>query len=169
MVSVIDVVILLVIFAFTIAGFIFGFIHTLGALVGTVLATFVASRVVGPVSALFGGGRDIAAVAIFVIVFLIISRLVGLIFWLIDRVFKVISVIPFTKSVNRILGSGLGLLEGIIVVGAVIYVASAVLPEAWFHRVVEPSILALPILEVFSIFAGLLPELLRDALPEDLQ
>ena len=52
---------------------------------------------------------------------MIITRLVGFAFKLADGAFRILSILPFLKSINSLLGSVLGLVEGFILMGGVIY------------------------------------------------
>lgn len=100
-----------------------GFIHTLGRLVGSI-AGFVIARswsiTVGSFLAVFlptGWARFIA----FLIIFIVITRLVGFLFTLADGAFKILSFIPFLKTINNFLGALLGIVEGVIMLGGSIW------------------------------------------------
>lgn len=152
MLSIADVVILLIIFGFTFAGFFFGFIHTLGSLVGTIAGFFVASHFSSVVAdwlePVLGGG-GVVRVVLFVLLFLLVSRLAGFLFWLAEKAFHFISIIPFLKSINRLLGAVLGVIEGVIVVGAALYYSSTILPE-WFYGLIVDTRLGGSALAVFK-------------------
>jgi len=47
-------------------------------------------------------------------------------FWIIDKVFHVIAIIPFLKTFNRLLGGLLGLVEGLIFVGIIVFFLSLI-------------------------------------------
>lgn len=122
-----DIVLLIIIVAFTLYGLYSGFIQALGSLVGIVVGAFIASRIFGPIAdwvSSFGGNVEIARVVVFFLSFSIISQLVGLLFKVVNAIFKIISIIPFTKTINRLLGALLGLITGLLIVGGVLFIAS---------------------------------------------
>jgi uncharacterized membrane protein required for colicin V production len=141
----IDIIFIVIIAAFVFFGLFFGFVHTLGSLVGVVVAIIFSSRLVEPAMDTFGflfGGGDAAKIILFIIIFFVISRLVGIIFWVIGKVWDIMSFIPFAKSIDRLLGGLLGFVEGIIVVGVILFYATQVLPENTLTTVLETSFMA---------------------------
>ncbi|MCR4314404.1 MAG: CvpA family protein, partial [Candidatus Uhrbacteria bacterium] len=107
----IDIVLIVIVGAFVFFGFFFGLVHTLGSLVGTIIGIFFASRLVDPTFETFGflfGGGTFARILIFVIIFFLITRLVGLVFWIFEKAFGVFSWIPFAKSIDKLLGGFFG-------------------------------------------------------------
>ena len=100
-----------------------GFIHTLGRIVGAILG-FLAARAwsigLAPLFAIvlpYGWARLVA----FLVILLIVTRLVGWLFKLADGAFRIISFIPFLKSINNVLGAILGIVEGILVLGGTMW------------------------------------------------
>lgn len=169
MFSLLDVIIILIVFAFTVAGWLLGFFHTLGALIGTAAGAYVSSRVGIPLGEWIGGqiGAKVAVTIIaFLLVFLIVSRLVGFVFWLIERAFKLLSVLPFLKTINRLLGATLGFAEGLLVIASVVYVAKLVFPDESIAAVVDSSKVAVWMLATFTFILSLLPETLRTRVNE---
>jgi uncharacterized membrane protein required for colicin V production len=124
---IIDIILLLVLFGFALFGLWFGLIHTLGALVGTILGAYLSSRLYDDMAVWvqnhFSGSLNIWKVVSFILLFTIINRLVGLVFYLVEKVFNVISIIPFLKTINRLAGALLGALEGSVVIGAFIFIS----------------------------------------------
>ena len=116
---IIDVIFILVIFGFLLFGFLLGFIHTLGSNIGFFLGIFIASRTYN----LFGGS-PLIKIAVFIVIYIIVGRIVGLIFWLINKVFSLIKIIPFTKTIDRVLGALFGFTEGILIVTGIVFVIS---------------------------------------------
>ncbi len=168
MFSLLDVILILIVFSFGLVGAFLGFIQTLGALVGTVAGIFVASRAAVPFGAWLSevtGAEVLPTILSFILVFLIVSRLVGLIFWVVEKAFNIISIIPFLKTANRLLGGFLGFLEGLVVVASVVYIAKLLFPEATVVEVIDSSKVATYLMGLFTIFVGLLPETLRARIP----
>lgn len=120
-----DIALIILIGIFAITGFRLGAVHALGAVVGTVLGVYLASRYYEPMAAFIGGltgwEGNVPNVAMFIIAFIVINRLVGVVFWLLNKVFKIVTRLPFISSIDRMLGLVFGALEGIITIGIVIY------------------------------------------------
>lgn len=126
--SIFDIVLLCIIGAFAAFGLWFGLVHTIGSLVGTVAGVYLASRYYEVAANWLikttGWGANTSKVIIFIIVFFLINRLVGLAFWLVDKILTIITRLPFISSVNRIFGAVFGALEGMIVLGIIFYFIS---------------------------------------------
>jgi len=121
----VDIILLGIIGCFALVGFAFGFIHTLGSLLGTVFGAYLASRYYSVMAdwliSITGWEGNIIRVVMFVIAFLLITRLVGLGFYFLEKVFNVFKFIPFVKTFNRLLGLLLGFVEGVITIGLIIF------------------------------------------------
>lgn len=121
----IDIILLITIGGFALAGFWFGLIHTLGSLLGTIFSLYIASRYYEPVAewliAVTGWGENFARFLVFALVFVILGRLVGLVFWLLEKFINIIMWLPFMKSLNRILGFIFGVVEGVLITGIIVY------------------------------------------------
>lgn len=120
-----DAVLILILFAFAFTGFWFGFIHMLGSFLSIVAAAYISGRyfdfVASKLSFLFGGYENVGKVVTFIILFLVVTRLVGFVFWLLDKFFQLLTVLPFLKTINRLGGAIFGLVEGIILCGLSLY------------------------------------------------
>src|SRR3989339_472790 len=160
----VDVVLLVIVGLFVLFGLFFGLIHTLGSLVGTILGIVVSTRLIDPafdrLGFLFGGGGA-AKVILFIIIFLLISRIVGLLFWVVERAFGIVSIIPFAKSINRLLGAVFGFVEGVIVVGVVLFFALQYLPDDAVRAALEQSVVADFLVATMAALQGLFPEGVR--------
>ncbi len=123
----VDVLLVIAIIGFAGAGWKDGFVQTFGRLVGAVLG-FIAARAwsvyLTGILALFMP-VGIAHLIAFLIIFVFITRLIGFIFKLAEAFFKILSVIPFLKTINAFLGAIVGLAEGIIILGGAIYLILA--------------------------------------------
>lgn len=121
-----DLILIIIIGGFALFGFWFGLVHTLGSLLGTLLGLFLASRIYVPLAdwlvRITGWNENFAKVIMFILAFLVINRLVGFGFFLVDRFTAIITRLPFLNSINRILGAAFGALEGIIVLGIFFYI-----------------------------------------------
>ncbi|MBI4438238.1 CvpA family protein [Candidatus Uhrbacteria bacterium] len=160
----IDIVLLVIVGAFVFFGLFFGLVHTIGSLLGTILGIAVASHFVEPTFNAFGfllGGGSAARIILFIILFLVVSRLMGVLLWFVEKIFGFFSIIPFAGLINRLLGAALGLIEGIVVVGVVIFYAMQVLPEDTLLVALESSVVADFLLATVSALQILFPETLR--------
>ena len=165
--NIVDISLLVALGGFILYGFWFGIIHMVGALLGVVVGAVAAGRLYLPVAnwiaPLVGGNLNLAKIIGFTIVFILVNKLVGLLFWFIEKIFKFISVIPFLKTFNRLLGAALGLLEGTLVLGLVVYFASRFPVSAVSQTLMGDSSVAHALLPVGSILAPLLPLAVRAA------
>ena len=160
----IDIVLIVIVGAFVFFGLFFGLVHTIGSLIGTILGILGASHFVEPTFDAFGfilGGGSAARIIIFIILFLVVSRLFGVILWFVEKIFGFFSIIPFAGTINRLLGAALGLIEGIVVVGVVIFYSMQVLPEDTLLAALESSVVADFLLATVSALQILFPEALR--------
>ncbi|MDO8598854.1 MAG: CvpA family protein [bacterium] len=168
-----DLALVILLGAFVLYGLWFGLIHALGALVGVIAGAFIAGRLFDPLahsfSWVFGGNVNLGRVVVFFIVFTIANRLVGLVFHLLERAFKVLTVLPFLSSINRLAGAILGFLEGSLVLGGALLLATKFPIAPGLTTAIAQSQIAAYLLGVASVIVPLLPELVRQlesALPK---
>ena len=160
-----DSVLVLIVVLFGLVGLWFGFIHTLGSLLGTVFGIYLASRyyaVVGEWFAqLVGWNNNFTKVLFFVVAFVAIARIVGLAFWFLRKVFKVVAFLPFMGMANRILGLAFGVFEGLVSVSFGLFVIVRFPFSDALIAMVATSLFAPFLLASIDILLPLLPEALR--------
>lgn len=126
--STINIILLGVIAGFALFGFSFGVIATLGSLVGTIIGAFFASRwYEAPaiwIHAFTGWSDNASKVIAFIIIFVIINRLVGFVFYLLDHSFGLVLKLPVISGINRLLGALVGLVEGVVAIGLAMLIIS---------------------------------------------
>ena len=155
--TILDFVLIIILFFFAFGGFFFGLIHAVGAVVGTVAGIIVASNyfqvLVDWVGMPFGLSENWVRIISFALIFIVVNRLVGFIFWLIEKFVK-IGIIPFVKTINRVGGLIFGLIEGALILGiALVFVVK--FPLAGF---LIPAIEASELAKwLFGVGAWLLP------------
>lgn len=163
--TILDVVLLIVLTGFVAFGYALGFIHTLGAVVGVVFGTWTAGmfyKVVGGwLTPLVLGNENLAFTVAFILIFILANRLIGVVFWLADKVYHFLSFIPFTKTINRLLGAALGFAEGLFALSLFLYVAARFPFAPWFAQQFEISPVSHFILRLADWFTWLLPDVLR--------
>lgn len=158
----IDVILLIIIAGFGMFGFWFGVIHTLGSLLGTVAGAFIASRLFEPVTewlvGITGWPENYASVISFIIIFIIINRIVGFAFWIIDKLTSFFTSLPFIKGLNRFLGSILGLFEGVLTIGLIIYFIERFPLSVDFMEILADSDVAPHAVDLANVLIPLLPD-----------
>ena len=119
--SIFDVILIVLLAAFVLYGFLRGFIKMVGSLLGVIAGTWFAGHyyllVFDWLHKIFGQYENLGKVASFLIVFYAIQRLIIVVFWILDKVFHIFSFIPFSRLFNRLLGLAFGILEGGLVLG----------------------------------------------------
>lgn len=158
-----DLILVLILGGFILFGLWFGLIHTLGSLIGVIAGSWIASHAYLPVADKFSwlwGTGNFTKLIIFIIIFIIINRLVGLGFYLIEKIFNIISIIPFLKSVNRLAGGLLGLIEGVLVLGTILFVASKYDLGVLSEQMAQSEVVSYFLLAT-SILLPLFPEILK--------
>lgn len=160
-----DISLIVIIGLFGLAGLWFGLIHTIGSLAGTVLGVFLATRYYEPVANwlvnVTGWGEHFSKVLIFIIAFFIINRLVGLAFWVVDKILSVFTKLPFISGINRFLGLIFGVLEGAIVVGMVFFFIARFPLGDKFMAALAASQIAPATVKLASILWPLIPDALK--------
>ena len=157
MFSLFDVILILSVFGFTLFGFWFGLIHTFGALVGTVVAAVVAGQYY---TLLPGGAPKVVA---FIVIFLVVNRLIGFVFYLLNRIYKIMSIIPFLGSINRLGGVVFGALEGTMIVGLVLIISGQLNLGTQFAHALAESRVAPFLTWAASLLLPLLPRAIETA------
>ena len=129
----IDIVLLAIVFLFTLAGLYYGFIKSLGNFVGLIAGIWIGSFVVTWLSTSLGWiARPAWMITVFFILMMLVSYVVGWIFGFFDGMYKIISIIPFLKSINKLLGGLFGFIEGVFLIIALQVLASFYFAETIF-------------------------------------
>lgn len=161
-----DIGLLVILVGFVGNGLSKGLIKLFGQVVGLIVASYVASHSYlifyewGKGFLGFSEGTE--KFLAFVILFVLITSVVGVIFIVIEKVFDLISIIPFTGMINHLLGGALGLLEGSLSLGLILFVA---VRYAWIgsllgHQLVDSKV-APWLIKVATIIMPFLPDTLK--------
>ncbi len=157
-----DLIILAVIILFGYLGFKTGLIHALGSLVGTILGIYLAGHYYEQLTKLLVDFTDwnpnFVRVLVFVLIFFISNRLIGITFWGIGKIFTIVSAVPFLGAVDKLLGGILGLLEGIILVGIAIFFITKFPPSPRIMDNLDKSKTAPPVVQFTKFLWPLLPK-----------
>ena len=160
-----DYILLAIIAIFTWVGFWSGFISTLGRFLGLFIGAAFASRYYIMLAPswqwVFFDSQKITEIALFIIIFILISRAVGLIFWILDKIFNFIRFFPFLTTINRLLGGLLGLLEGIVFLGLVLFLLTKYQVSQELLETINRSVIADTLLAMTFIIQPFLAETFR--------
>ena len=164
--SLFDVILIVLLAAFVLYGFMRGFIRMVGSLIGVIAGAWLAGHyyllAFDLLHKIFGQYENLGKVASFLIVFAIVQRLISLVFWILDKIFHIFSFIPFSRLFNKMLGVALGMIEGGLVLGLALYVISkytfisSIFGAALTNLEVAPWLITLA-----KILLPLLPDLLK--------
>ncbi len=162
-----DIILAVSLFGFVWGGFWTGLIQSIGGLVGLFLGQMLASRLYEPFSGVIAplfNGNDVAAkIASFLLLFLLITRLVGLTFFLIEKMFNLVAIFPGIKTLNRLGGALLGFLEGALFIGIALQFIIRLPISLPFAENIDTSVLAGIALAVSGWLVPLFPKILKEA------
>ncbi len=153
-----NVILVVIVLGFLGAGWKDGFIHTLGRLVGAVLGFLAARAWSGYLATVLGVFIPVgwAKLGGFLLIFLVATWAVGFVFKLLDGAYRILSILPFLKSLNSFLGALLGIVEGLILVGGVIYLVVTFNLIPWLATLFSTSVVATWVLTTFNLLLGIL-------------
>jgi len=131
-----DVFLGLFLIYFTVLGYRRGLVQTVGQLLGAVAGFWIAKRWALPLShtvQLFVPlSAELVQVVVFILIFFVADRVVSFLFWIVDKFFKIVTLLPFLSTVYAILGAVVGFFDGIFLIGSLSYVILALhLNPAW--------------------------------------
>ncbi|HZJ41103.1 MAG TPA: CvpA family protein [Candidatus Saccharimonadales bacterium] len=161
-----DIILAIILAIFIFSGLRKGLIRSLGRIIGLIAGAFVASHFYLTFfewgRSWAGGHEAVGKVLAFIILFIVVTSLINLVFFLIEKVFNLIAIIPGSRYLNNILGALLGLLEGSLFLGLIVFVASRyALLSNLFGDNLSRSIIAPWLLKVVNIVLPVLPEALK--------
>lgn len=160
-----DIGLLIVLLGFVANGLAKGLIRLLGQVVGLIIASYAASHFYltfyewGKDMVNFGDGTE--KFLSFIILFILVSSVIGAVFIVIEKIFNLISIIPFTKLINRLLGGALGLLEGSLSLGLILFVAAR---YTWIDSLLGNQLIASKVAPALIKVATIIMPFLPDAL-----
>ncbi len=169
--NLLDVILLLALFGFAWFGFWFGMIHAAGGLVGSLAGAWLAGHLYQGAAAWIAVAFQVdepsawLRLATFAAIFIVVNRLIGFAFYVVDRTFSFLVRIPFLRTIDRMAGAILGLLEGGLVLGLTLYFATRLDLPRWFEQMINGSEFADPLIVFAGLLVPLLPELIRRVQP----
>ncbi|MFA6098217.1 MAG: CvpA family protein [Patescibacteria group bacterium] len=162
--AIIDIILLIMFFGFVGAGFYFGLIHTLGAIIGVFVGVVAAGSLYRDISPFFqfvGLKSGVADVMAFIIIFLVVSRLIGFVVHMFDKGFQLARLIPFATTANRLAGALLGFIEGALVLGTILFVISHFQISPELNNAIDNSAFAGLLITLAKVVTPLVPNVLK--------
>jgi len=124
----VDVTFVIFLSGFLFYGFYAGLIRAFGSLVAMAAGVWMASRFHLPaydyVKDFFLGYDGFGKIFLFIIIYSLVNRVVLVGFGVIEKAFNLISIIPFLKTINRILGGIFSLAQGVLILTFFVYLLS---------------------------------------------
>lgn len=162
-----DVLFLLIIAGYVWGGFQGGLIQAVGGIVGLLFGSILASRLYIPFSSsllpVFNGNEIIAKVVAFLILFFIFTRIIAVIFWILNKFFHFFVLVPGLKFANKIGGAAVGFLEGALFLGLVLQFSVRLPLMAQTAEAIEKSRLASLFLAVSGWLVPFWPTALKES------
>ncbi len=166
--SILDVGLIIYMLIHTLTGIKRGLIHVIGSLVGMIAGAYIALHYSLDIAKWFAevSGFDIQQLGrwvMFLIVFIVISQIIGFLFWIAERAFGFLVHLPFISSINRLLGGVLAFFEGAFIVGLALYYAKY-LPVLELANAISLSKFAPWFIKISQIFLPLIPDAIKQAM-----
>ncbi|HUT21931.1 MAG TPA: CvpA family protein [Candidatus Bipolaricaulota bacterium] len=158
---ILDIIAVILVAAFVIGGYKKGFVQSLGSLLGFVLTILILARIYPWLMSKVDG--FLSKVIIFILALIAISLIVHLAIWIVEKIFGVFSFIPGSKTLGRLLGSGLGLVSGLLFASFLMWMTiklSVISP--WLSGQIDQSRLLAPLMTIAYIWIPLVPKIYRE-------
>lgn len=165
--QIIDIVLIAILAYFFFWGFSRGLIKAVGSFAGLIVAVVLAGRYFEQIANQYApyvgleGSPNVAKVIAFIILLVVINRLAMLVVNIIAKAYNTMAVIPGMKLTNRLLGAALGLIEGAVMIGLIVFVVSRFPFGSFVQPFLDSSKVAPIVLSVSGILQPLLPEAIR--------
>lgn len=125
----VDATILIVLAIFFLMGFVRGFIKQIGSIIGFFIALFVAATYHPAVAAYLKPSfvqwpiisQQLSVISAYAVLYFGTQFAFGVLVSIADYMFRIFSFAPFMKFTNRFLGGLIGVIEGILLASAVVY------------------------------------------------
>jgi membrane protein required for colicin V production len=162
-----DLIIIVMLAGYVLGGLKAGLIQSVGGLIGLIIGAFVASRWyldwAPKLEPIVGGSEIWSKVVAFVLIFFIVTRLVAIIVWFINKLFNLIAIVPGLKMLNHFGGAVFGFLEGALFIGLTIqFVNRLPIPESWANSL-HNSFMVPILLGITGWLVPFLPKALKES------
>ncbi len=162
----IDVILLIILTVIVFYGFFKGFIRIIGDFVGFIAGVYISTHYYLNFSYLLHNwgvnSENLAKIISFVVLFSISSKLISVFLSFFKYFFKAISLLPFVKIINRILGVLIAFAIGSLSLSLLIYFLSKYINESsrLAERLIESNFVPW-FLKIGDILMPILPEALK--------
>ncbi len=141
--SYLDLSIVIIIALFALYGLWKGLIRIIFSIIAMVVSIAVAylysSTVAGWLAKYIPWSQGARENVAFLLILVVVNRIVGLTFWIINKTVGFLWRLPFIGSLNHLLGLVFGLLEGVVVVGIVLAFLITNVRGGWFATQLSSS------------------------------
>lgn len=172
--NLVDVILVVVLVVSSLWGFKAGAVRAVGNIIGTVVSALLAWHFLEPTVQFLSpwiGSTLVRQVVFYFLLFAIISKLVGLIVYLLEKVFGLVSWLPFAEGANKLIGALVGAIEGIVLcffgVLTAAYFSQYIIVHPATIEALHASRLATPIVQAAPILFFLLPKEIQFTRPID--
>lgn len=161
-----DIILILILFFFFTTGFVYGFIGALGTVVSLVLGLWAAHQYYLGLSLWLSSyiswlSPDWLALLSFIVIALAAFKLAELFFYAIERLLKILFIIPFLKTFNRLFGALFGIGTGALFLGLFLHAISQYdLPFINLEQYLADSRVANFLIRIGEILSPLVPALI---------
>lgn len=164
--STLDIILVILLSLSLYSGLRKGLIRSLGRIFGIIIGAYVASNFYllffDWASSFININESLGKILAFIILFILVTKLIHIIFYLIEKAFNLLAVIPGSKYINNILGGALGLLEGALFLGLIFFVVSRYTPLVGKFGVMIKESVVIPWLNMtVDIILPILPQALK--------
>ncbi|HKM40314.1 MAG: CvpA family protein [Patescibacteria group bacterium] len=161
-----DLILVLFLGAFVFYGFYVGILRMILNLISSLLAIIISVNIYLQVYNLIPfigfGSESLGKILSFILVLAILAYLLGFVFKIIAKLLKIISSLPIISSFNRILGGILGFLQGLFILGMIIFVMSRyAITNEFLNNLVSNSDVAPVFMKSINWLSPLVPQALR--------
>jgi membrane protein required for colicin V production len=156
-----DIALVVFICGFTFYGLFFGLIKTFGSFVGLVGGAFISTQYYQTTAEFVGQFFPVIGslkIIIFFGLFIIVNRLIVIIFSIVNKAYDLISIIPFLKSINRLAGAIFGLAEGIFIIALILYIIRNSFLNSWVGNLMSTSTISPYLLSAIKTFNNYFPD-----------
>jgi len=126
--SIFDIILLIILGGFILNGLSKGLINLLGRVLGLIVGAYISShfylQLFELIKNIFKGNDSVGKIVTFIVLFFVITKLMDILFKIIEKLFNFIAFIPGSKYINNIAGAVLGFFEGALFLGLIIFVIS---------------------------------------------
>lgn len=161
--SAFDISLIVILVGFVVSGLFKGIIKMVGGIFGYLAGAYFASRYYldfyNWLDTFINGKENVMKIISFIIVFLLVSKIVSLIFLLLEKVFKLAAFIPGSRFLNNILGALFGFIQGALLMGLIVFLLSRYLNMGdSLAQLILSSKIAPILIKLNVVTAPILPE-----------